>query len=104
DGAAARGVDERIELVEEGVAHMDDVALTEPHDAVAVGVGARSVGHYELVAVQVEADVARERHYRKRDLRLGLGLHSEELDETFGRKALSHVLMRDGDRAGRAVG
>jgi len=40
---AARGVDERIELVEEGVAHVDDVAFPELDNAVAVGVSARNV-------------------------------------------------------------
>ncbi len=53
------------------------------------------MGHHELVAVQAEGDVARERHHRERDLRLGLGLHSEERDEAFGRQALPHVFVRN---------
>src|SRR5262245_57511445 len=64
DRPAARGVDERIEAVEEGVAHVGHVALREMHHGVAVGVRIGRVRGPDVLAVQMEARVAGEGHDR----------------------------------------
>ena len=50
-------VDERVEAVEEHVAHVHHVGLAEVHHRVAVGVRGRHVEGVDLVAVEVERDV-----------------------------------------------
>jgi len=71
----------------------------ELDNAVAVGVGARNVGHHELVAVQMEADIAREGHTGSATFGSGLVFMPKNAMKFPRRHALLHVLLRDDQSA-----
>ena len=88
-------IDEGIEAVEIGVAHVNHIGVDKMHDRVSACMGIRCVEDTDRLAVQMKGDPIGERHNRQCSLGSRRNLASEGFQELIGIHQLTHVIVCD---------